>query len=321
MNMILQKFFIFAFIWHFTATAPADVIEVVDISEREISTESTSTLLPDISTVVFDSEQNEVDTKFNEVDVKTTTMSDIDSKIESIEAESQERTSEKSSEEEISTQGTSMMINEPETTTPQLSNSEVFEIEKNSHSEETTECREITQASEELEAEVEEIQEPTENKNLERTAKESDERTETTTTESLSTTLQISTEVPLQESSVSDLMNATQISEVEARTKLLIEIRKMLRAHLLRKALTMLNEAKKRQLFQTPEQHATESRIVEEIVPAFSGSECECDEQADVSSKDEDKVIAYDKNLHRYVYMDKMEYEQKYVSIVKLKLI
>lgn len=304
--------------WYFTIAAPAD------IEEKEFSTESTSTFLPETTTVIFDSEQNEVDANFNNSDVKTTTMSDIDNKIDSIEADSRERSSERSSafEENTSTQESVQLMDEfIETTTLDIEEPKLPETEKSietsSQFEETTDSTNINQASKEIEAE--EIQEPTEHKKLERTAMESEEKPESTTIkiETSSTTSEITTEKAIQESSPSNVKNGAESFSLAERTKALVELRKMLRAHALRTVLTLLNEAKKRQKSQAPQQQVLESQIFEDTVPASSFmSECGCDENDEVSTSDEDKVIAFDKNLQRYVYMDKAEYERKNVSFI-----
>lgn len=297
-----------------TAAAPADVTEYPDVSESEISTESTSTIVPD-TTVVFDSEQNEVDANLHNTDVKTTILSEVDEIIKNIESESQEKSSEKSKlldDIDDSPQVSEKIVNEFNETTVRSEHEE--STEKSNAIEDTTVDRKMSQEPEEIEVEAEEVEEPTNNNKLEAVSSVSFEKLETTTIESTSTT----SEKSLLQSSPSVMANGTKSSELEARTKMLVEIRKMLRAHLLRTVLTLLNEAKKRQPSQTLEhQHAMESQIVEETVPAFSGSECDCYEHSfDVSTNDDDKVIAFDKNLNRYVYMDKAEYERKNVSFI-----
>lgn len=337
MNMILQKFFILAFICHFTAAAPADVIETTDVIEPEIETESVTTTTTDTTTIVFDIKQNEVDAKFNNAHVETTTTSDIDSKVLSIEADSHERTSEKNSEvdEEASTlMVTSFMdeldevsttehkIPEPETAEPENVETSVTEhetpepkiielslTEKSSQVEETTESAKLIQATEEIEQET---PEPEPVNPLTRIAAQGNETAETSTTENISTVSESVSAATLEDSSTSAVKASTESSEIEARRKLLIEIRKMLRAHLLRTVLTTLNEAKKRQVSLTQEQHAMESQIVEESIPAVSGSECECEDRDD-APEDDEKVIAFDRNSQRYVYMDKEVYKRKKV--------
>lgn len=292
--------------WHFTAAAPADVIESAAVSETEISTESTSTLLPE-TMEAFDYHQNEVDTV---ADVKTTTMSDIDDKIVSINSDSQERSIVGSIafEEDISTQIAVKLMEElQEAATPELTASEMLVTEMSSNIETTTtESLEFAQPEEEVEAKVIEVQKSTENKKIETGVE--DEEPELTT-------LEVTTDKTLQESSTSAVavMNETDSSELAARRNILIEIRKVLRAHMLRTVLTLLNESKKRQTVKAPEQHAMESQIIEQTVPAVYESECDCGERDDVSTNDENKIIAFDQDLQRYVYMDKADFEQEHV--------
>jgi hypothetical protein len=63
----------------------------------------------------------------------------------------------------------------------------------------------------------------------------------------------------------------------------------------------MLSEVKKRQM----QQDMQESQVVETSVPYHStaGSECEC-EIDDVSTSDDGKVIVFDENTGKYVYVD-----------------
>ncbi|CRK93773.1 CLUMA_CG007301, isoform A, partial [Clunio marinus] len=94
------------------------------------------------------------------------------------------------------------------------------------------------------------------------------------------------------------------------RAEALKQLRRILKAHMARKVLTLLNESKKRQDSQTEEMKAMASNIGEETLPSISGSECECEceQNDDVKTNDDDKVIAFNENLQRYVYTDKKDY-------------
>jgi transcriptional regulator of met regulon len=310
-NMILQKFFIVIFMchFHFMTAAPADFAESEITTDSSSTTGLSSTILPDTSTTIIDARQNEVDAKFSTGNDQLTTLSDVDKKIESIEADSNERSTESQPandvEEDVTEKEAFTMV--------KLLSDESVTTEKQFQIDTTTISNKITH-------QAEEIQEPTNNNEFERFATETDEniKTESTTMKVDPSTSQIATKVVLQRKP--EDKNITEDSELTERAKALQQIKKMLKAHVLRAILTILNDAKKRQI---QEQHTSESQVVEETLHAVSGSECECDD--DVSTNDEDKVIAFDKNLQRYVYMDKLDYEllktrSDYVSISNLIL-
>lgn len=100
--------------------------------------------------------------------------------------------------------------------------------------------------------------------------------------------------------------------------------REMLRRQFLRTLLIMLSEIKKRQMQQqqpplatpesTHEMLQEESKIVENSMPSISSaifnSDCEC-EIDDVSTSDDGKVIVFDENTGKYVYVDGKDLEEK----------
>lgn len=290
--------------------APADLGEseiTTDSTSSTFSLESTSTtflpeltstILSETSTTIIDARQNEVDANFSNGDEKMTTLSDVDKKIESIEADFAERStvSQRVNDVDETTTEKEAVIKEkllPDETVP----------EKISPSDEsTTIFNKITQQPED----AEEIQEPKNNKEFERFVTESEESTkeDSTTMKIDPTSSTIATRVVLQQKP--EHKSVMENPELTERAKALQQIKKMLKAHVLRAILTVLNEAKKRQI---QEQHTSESQVVEEALYAFSGSECDCGENDDVSTDDSDKVIAFDKTLQRYVYKDKDDYE------------
>lgn len=302
--------------WHFTAAAPADG------SESEITTDSSSTYMPETTSIylpettivytttpLYDARQNEVDSKF-------TTLSDIDEKIESIEADLDGRstaspessTTEKNvaqPENLTSTDNVLLMAELNESTTMEVEKSTNLATEETSNVEETTDFKEIAQQPED----VEEIQEPMNNKKLESISTNESEGENFTTAQSTQppsmTTLKAA---PLLDAGADNKTLAT--SDLTSRAKALQQIKRMLKAYTLRTLLTMLNDARKRQQSPTEEQHAMESQVVEESIYAVSGSECECEQDDEVSTDDDDKVITFDKDSQRYVYADRGEHER-----------
>lgn len=87
--------------------------------------------------------------------------------------------------------------------------------------------------------------------------------------------------------------------------------KEILRAHVLRALFAMLGELKRRQVeSEQQHQHAHESRIIEAkaLHHRSSNTNSECgDENDDVSTNDNGKVIVYDKNVQGYVYIDKKD--------------
>lgn len=303
--------------WHFTAAAPADG------SESEITTGSSSTYMPETTstympettivyttTSLYDARQNELDSKF-------TTLSDIDEKIESIEADLGGRstmspesstTTEKNAvqpENLFSTDNVLLMAELNESTTMEVEKSANLATEETSNVEETTDFKEIVQQPED----VEENQEPTSNKKLESISTNESEGENFSTTQSAqppSTT--ILKAAPILDAGADN--KTTAASDLTSRAKALQQIKRMLKAYTLRTLLTMLNDARKRQQSPTEEQHAMESQVVEESIYGFSGSECECEQDDEVSTDDDDKVITFDKGLQRFVYTDREEHER-----------
>lgn len=280
----------------FTAAAPP-----ADVSESDITTDSTSTIVHDTTTIMSDARQNEVDANFPKIDDKTTTLSDVDEKIGSIEADDEER----------STQGENVSSTEQSAKLPlDKSTTEVLEITASTEQHTTVSQmprEEEVEAEEEDEygEDVEEIEEPKSKAESERFATEAVEKVPPSTTTKIvpndSTTSKIAHKVAVVPMpAIEESTNKSATDNVE-RTKALHKIRNVLRAHILRTILTVLNsEAKQRQKSQTEEMHAQESQVVEEKLYG-SGY--------DVSSGGDDKVIAFDSNLQRYVYMDKGHYE------------
>lgn len=275
---------------HFMTAAPADLGESEITTESSSSTflpESTSTTLPDTSTIVMDARQNEVDAKFSNGDEKLTTLSDVDKKIESIEVDSNERSIE------------NQPVNGVEKETTE-NGAVITEKMLSGENTETTIFNEITH-----QPEAEEIHELKNNNEFERFATKTEESiNEESTTMKIDSSSKIATRVDLLETS--ENKRFTENRELAERATALQQIKKMLKAHVLRAILTILNEVKKRQI---QEQHTSESQVVEETIHAVSGSECDCGENDDVSTDDEGKVIAFDKSLQHYVYTDKDDYE------------
>lgn len=298
--------------WHFTAAAPADG------SESEITTfmpETTSTYLPETTIVytttsLYDARQNEVDSKF-------TTLSDIDEKIESIEADLGGRSTESpessTTEENVvqpenlpSTDNVLLMAELNESTTMEVEKSTNLATEETSNVEETTDFKEIAQQPED----VEEIQEPMNNKKLESIfTNESTGENFTTTQSTRPPSMTTLKAPPLLDAGADN--KTTAASDLTSRTKALQQIKRMLKAYTLRTLLTMLNDARKRQQSPTEEQHAMESQVVEESIYTVSGSECECEQDDEVSTDDDDdKVITFDKDAQQYVYTDREKHER-----------
>lgn len=302
---------------YFTAAAPADISQPDDVNESEIFTESTSTYIPETTTIDFDIRHNEVDAKLPKLDETTATMStvpDVDRKIESIEADFEQRpTSEASTTviEETSTQH--QKIHEME----ELNESTTIEnVKSRSLTTETTSTIEVRTVSKNIAQASEEVQDLKDEKEFEKLLEGFQDELELTTkktVESPSTTSEITTEDVSQQTVESEnKVSKEVISDLTEKAKTLVRLRKLLRAHVLQAALTLLNEARKRQMANNQEQHVMESQIVEETVHAASTSDCGCeeDDDDDVSVNHDDKIIAFDKDLQRYVYMDRADYER-----------
>lgn len=253
-----------------------------DSGESEITTtflpESTSTTtLLETSTTVIDAQHNELDAKFTNGDEKLTTTLDVDKKIESIEEDSDVRLTSIQPIEKAVTEETN---------------------DKTTLNAETT-----------IEKKAEEFQEPKNNKKLERFVTETSGKEESTTMKIDPTSSTIATRVVLQEKP--EDKSVTENREMAERAQALMKIKKMLRAHVLRAVLTILNEARKRKI---QEQYPSESQVVGKTIH-MSGSECDCREKSDF---DDDKVIAFDKNLQHYAYIDKVQ--ENHVSLSNIAL-
>jgi hypothetical protein len=248
----------------------------------------------------LDTRENEVDAKFSNGEQRTTTVSEIDGKIESIESDDEERST-------MLVSTTQQSRNElSESTTTEQSKTGALSTEKTSEIEQTTLAGVNVQKAEA----VEEIREPRNNNEFERFATEAvdDESTKATKIVQIdSTTSKTATDAAVQQKSSVEATtekSVTEKSEPES-TKALQQIRKILRAHILRSLLILLNEAKQRQQSQTYELHAMESQVVEDKIHAVSGSNA----NDEVSTSDNGKIIAFDSDSQRYVYMDKEDYE------------
>lgn len=320
--MILQKFFIVAFMCFFTSATPADVTQ-------HFATDSTPTM-PD--STPDNSRLNEVDTKFLKDDEKaTTTLSDIDKKINSIESDFVERTSLTSDDDRNDfTTENSRTMDELNERTMRTDDPTTFTAGKTPRLEVATDIITTSNAQE-----PEETEEPQYLKNdvklekfaskevkLERVASsESEIKNESTTfattqtmTTQPSTTSSTTAELSAQPKSSSADINDKGKTENEERAKSLQQIKQILKAHVLRTVLTALSEARKNQQSQTQELLTQESQVVEDSMHAASRSKCEYEENADVSTDDDDKIIAFDKDSQRYIYMDKADYERLLAS-------
>jgi hypothetical protein len=212
--MILQKFFILALISFLSAfAAPA-------ISESDITTDSTVSTSTSYetqydTTTPFDTRQNEVDANFP----STTTFSDIDVKIESIEIERSTLKSARSSDSSVD-----------ETTT------EIKEAtEQEKSTEKTSQITETTISNKNFpqpEEDVEEIQEAKNKNEFERFAMDDEKKTTTTTTKGADETSTLQ-QLLLEEEN----KNASQALELAERSKTIQQIRSLLKAHILRTIL------------------------------------------------------------------------------------
>lgn len=113
------------------------------------------------------------------------------------------------------------------------------------------------------------------------------------------------------------------ISE-HTRDRIMQHYRELMRSQFLRTLLIMLSEVKKRQMQHQQQQDVQESQVVETSVPYHSGSECEC-EIDDVSTSDDGKVIVFDENTRKYVYVDGKTLAEKiqqrhahHVSVIRM---
>lgn len=319
--MILKKFLVFALISVLVDAAPAGVNEsgaAKDDSEAiATTTDAGSTVVPDTETAVTDSSQNEVDVKFAAEDLTTTTMSDIDEKIESIESDGSEKKIDEAELEllpkasEISA-GSALPVNEKliELTTEGETKEE---IKVTTTSTALPKAQDVTTPAvvEKAEEKLVGVQELENNNELRKL--EAEELFATTAISQPSSTADSQTTTAVTpQSRQSDERILSQSPDLTARVKALERIRNMLRAHVLRNLLTILNDARSRQNMQTHDSPRAESQVIEDIVPAAAAaSDCDCGtENDDVSTNDDDdKIITFDENLQRYVYKQKKDYD------------
>lgn len=314
--MILEKFLIIAFISHLTAAAPADVTEPVDIKSETLTVPTTTTDIPtDTTTGLFgDSRHNEVDAKL------PTTTSDIDEKIESIEADSDVRSS--SASETISTTEIVHTDKFRESKTE-----EVDKFFKTAWHDETTISQISAQEPEEIETEVEKVQEPRSDVEFERFVTENGEEENESTTKGLDesalpsstiTSIEATPRLFVTSTDGTISKSMTESYNSSERAQAIDKIRKMMQAHVLRAILTLLSQARKQELEQIEEnsqprdQSVMESQITDESFSVLSEGDYDFSENNgddEVTTDDDEKVIAFDKKLQRYVYMDKADYE------------
>jgi hypothetical protein len=93
----------------------------------------------------------------------------------------------------------------------------------------------------------------------------------------------------------------------------------ILQSQIFRTFYTLLTELQKSQLHPTPQQEVHESQVIETSMPYFNPSEYKND---DVNgSGDDDKVIVFDENSGKYVYLDRKllmqdQQDESHVSII-----
>lgn len=317
--MILKKFLVFALISLLLVdAAPAGVNESgVAKDDGETSPATTDAASTVTETAATDSSQNEVDVKFAAEDLETTTMSDIDEKIESIESDGAEK---KINEAELQllpktieiSAGSALPVNEKliELTTESDTKEE---IKVTAMSTELPKEADVTTAAvvEKAEEELVDVQELENNNELRKLEAEELFTTEAISQPSSTADAQTTTEVT-PPSRQSDERISSQSLDLTARRKALERIRNMLRAKILRNVLALLNDARSRQNMQTHDSPRAESQLIEDIVPAAAAaSDCDCGtENDDVSTNDDDdKIITFDENLQRYVYKEKKDYD------------
>lgn len=319
MNKILKKFLFFSLILLFVDAAPASVNEsTVTMDAGELPTETSPTTIDAVSTMMpttaTDSSQNEVDVKFSAEDLKTATVSNVDEKIESIESEGVEKKIDEAElrilpkTSEIST-GSALPVNEKliELTTENVPKGTI-KVTTVLPTEADVTTPAIVEKAEQKLVDVQELENNNELRKL-----EAEELFATTAISQPSSTAdsQTTAEVTPQ-SRQSDERILSQSPDLTARVKALEKIRNMLRAHVLRNLLTLLNDARSRQNMQTSDSPHAESQLIEDIVPAAAAaSDCDCGtENDDVSTNDDDdKIITFDEDLQRYVYKQKKDYD------------
>jgi hypothetical protein len=228
--MILQKFFgvLFMSFCAFAAPSETEIPTETTIEPETTSAilQDTSTSLHETSTSIIDVQQNEIDAKFPN-DEKLTTLSDVDKKIESIVADCDERSTEPNDVAEGEDSA------EDKASAEEMLGGIVGEVKIDEESsakiedvKEDEKTIEKAKATNEIEKNVEE--------------KSSNDVEMTTTFESTIAT--------------------TESPELNDKMKSLEEVGKILKAHVLRSVLMILNEAKQR---ESQQQHTSESQRVE----------------------------------------------------------
>lgn len=315
--MRLQKFLMLAFMCCFVVAAPTEESSTDFSTTYSIDTTTnlpeTTSNLPDSTVTTLDPRQNEVDAKLAS---EATTPFEIDEKIDS--TDDVERSTER------------QMLEDNPSTTERLSGLLSDELNESSTSENemsTTENLAIVEQTSALvkttrvAEEAEETREPSNNNEFERFATEAEEAS-TTTVMTTTTSEKIVSEEPTTEKTASEVFAQqksadgeikdeirTDGPELSEQRKALVQIKKILQAHVLKALVTLLNEVKQRQQVQAHEQQTMESQVVEGSLHSSIGSDCACEENDEVSTSDDNKVIAFDKLQQRYVYMDKRDYE------------
>lgn len=329
-NMRMQKFLIFAFMCCFVEAILAESFEDSSTTYTDDTTtfqpettsylSETSSSLLDTTITTLDPRQNEVDAKLTTEANQPITVSEIDLKIDNIESERSTERQMLDGNPSTTEQLSRLLLDElNESTTSDNKMSADSSSERHSIVEQTTTS--LVESSQVAE-DVEEIQEPKNDNEFERFATEAEEESTSTTTITV-TAKQSVTEEPTEAKTEAEVFVQqksydgelkdeiiTDSPELSEKRKALLQIKNLLRAHILKTLLTLLNEVKQRQKMQAPEQQTMESHVVEESLHSASSSDCKCEENDEVSTSDESKVIVFDKNQQRYVYMDKEDYER-----------
>lgn len=143
-------------------------------------------------------------------------------------------------------------------------------------------------------------------------------KSETSEQTSMKTTEQFATTLSSQVESKSIKSSNTNDSTDEMKSRTMQQLKKMLKAHILRGLLTDLNESRKRQLAHVQESQGQESNIHEEFYPSWTasaGSFCDC--SRDDNTSNDSKIISFNDKSNKYSHIDRKNYpltNQKVIS-------
>jgi hypothetical protein len=278
--MILQKFFgvLFMSFCAFAAPSETEIPTETTIEPETTSAilQDTSTSLHETSTSIIDVQQNEIDAKFPN-DEKLTTLSDVDKKIESIVADCDERSTEPNDVAEGKDSA------EDKASAEEMLGGIVGEVK----------------IDEDGSAKIEDVKEDEKTIEQSKATNEIEKNVEQKSTNDVETT-----------TTFEPTIATTESPELNDKMKSLEEVGKILKAHVLRSVLMILNEAKQR---ESQQQHTSESQRVETTQYLMSDTYANYDSMMDFEESQERMVRNFklldDKCPRIFIFLASNRYE------------